>query len=408
MTRRTLMTSALGAGLLALLAQAPAVMAQQGPIRIGVPTAVQLQVGRDTQVAVEMAIDEINAKGGVLGRKFEMVVADETEKPEAGINAIKKLTAEEKVDVLVGGYTSGVTLAQLPHISRAKTIYLGVGAASPSVTAKVKTDYDNYKYIFRVGPVHAGHQARQLTVFLSDFVGGELGFKKVAIVGENAKWVQDLVPILKKGAEAAGVDVRFTELFDTQTSDFSPLFSKVRDSGAQFLAVILSHASSDVFAKQWHDARFPMPYGGIDVKSMDGDFCERIGGKSVSEISANFAVRAPLTPKTEPFFDEFAKRTQRTPVYTAYGAYDAVHIYAEAVAKAKTTDVDPVIKALEKTSHVGVPGLIEFDELHDVKTGGKYPNLLFAQWQDNCKREVVFPKALRTAEPILPPWIAKK
>src|SRR5690554_1502422 len=184
MTRRTLMVSALCAGLLALLAQAPAVMAQQGPIRIGVPTAIQLQVGRDTQEAVQMAIDEVNAKGGVLGRKLEMIAADETEKPEAGINAIKKLTAEEKADVLIGGYTSGVTLAQLPHISRAKTIYLGVGAASPAITQRVAKDYDNYKYVFRVGPVNAANQARQLIGFLSDFIGGELGFKKVAIVGE--------------------------------------------------------------------------------------------------------------------------------------------------------------------------------------------------------------------------------
>ena len=180
MTRRTLIKSALGAGLAVALAQSPVALAQQAPIRIGVPTAIQLQVGRDTQEAVQMAIDEINAKGGVLGRKLEMVVADETEKPEAGINAIKKLTAEDKVDVLIGGYTSGVTLAQLPHISRAKTIYLGVGAASPAITAKVKTDYDNYKYVFRVGPVNAADQARQLTGFLSDFIGGELGFQKVA------------------------------------------------------------------------------------------------------------------------------------------------------------------------------------------------------------------------------------
>ena len=107
--------------------------AQQNPIRIGVPTSIQLQVGRDTQDAAKMAIDEINAKGGVLGRKLEMVVADETENPEQGIAAIKKLTADDKVDVLIGGYTSGVTLAQLPHISRAKTIYLGVGAASPAI-----------------------------------------------------------------------------------------------------------------------------------------------------------------------------------------------------------------------------------------------------------------------------------
>ena len=389
----------------------PAVFAQGKPIRIGVPTAMQLQVGRDTQDAVKMAIDDINAKGGLLGRKLEMVVADETENPETGISAIKKLTADEKVDVLVGGYTSGVTLAQLPHISSAKTIYLGVGAASPAVTAKVKQDYDNYKYVFRVGPLNSAHQARELTGFISNFVKGELGISKVAIVGENAKWVQDLVPLLKKGATAAGADVRATEFFDAQTSDFSPLFSKVKDSGAQYMVVVLSHASSDIFAKQWHDSRFPMPYGGIDVKSMDGDFCQRIGGKSVGELAANFAVRAPITPRTIPFFDEFAKRTGgRSPVYTAFNANDAVYIYADAVKKAASTDPAKVIKELEKTSFTGITGQIEFDEMHDVKPGTptfKGPSLLLAQWRDGCKREVIYPKERRTADFVYPAWIKK-
>jgi branched-chain amino acid transport system substrate-binding protein len=385
----------LGAACASFSLLAPLAQAQPKPIRIGVPTAMQLQVGRDTQDALKMAIDEVNAKGGVLGRKLEMVVADETENPETGISAIKKLTADEKVDVLIGGYTSGVTLAQLPHISAAKTIYLNVGSASPATNAKVKTDYENYKYIFRVGPLNAAHQARQMTGFVSGFVKGDLGMSKIAIVGENAKWVQDLVPLLKKGATDAGADVRAVEFFDAQTSDFSPLFSKVKDSGAQYLVVILSHASSDVFAKQWYDARFPMPYGGIDVKSMDGDFCDRIGAKSVGEMAANFAVRAPLTPKTIPFFDE---------------AYDAVHIYAEAVTRAKSTDADAVVKELEKTSFVGVPGIIEFDDAHDVKPGTptyKGPALLFAQWREGCKREVVHPKEMRTAEFVYPAWIKK-
>ena len=398
----------LGVACAALALSAAPVFAQSGPIRIGVPTAMQLQVGRDTQDAIRMAMDDLNAKGGVLGRKLEMVVADETENPETGISAIKKLTADEKVDVLIGGYTSGVTLAQLPHISAAKTIYLNVGSASPATNAKVKTDYDNYKYIFRVGPINAAHQARQMTGFVSVFVKGELGLSKIAIVGENAKWVQDLVPLLKKGATDAGADVRATEFFDSQTSDFSPLFSKVKDSGAQYMVVILSHASSDIFAKQWHDARFPMPYGGIDVKSMDGDFCERIGAKSVGEMAANFAVRAPLTPKTIPFFDEFRKRTNRAPVYTAFGAYDAVHIYAEAVTRAGSTDTEAVIKQLEKTSYIGIPGTIEFDDTHDVKPGTatyKGPSFLFAQWRDGCKREVVHPKELRTADFVYPSWI---
>ena len=394
----------------ALSLAAPGAFAQTKPIRIGVPTVMQLQVGRDTQDALKMAIEDINAKGGVLGRPLEMVVADETENPETGISAIKKLTADEKVDVLIGGYTSGVTLAQLPHISAAKTIYLNVGSASPSTNAKVKTDYDNYKYIFRVGPLNAAHQARQLTTFISEFVKGELGITKIAIVGENAKWVQDLVPLLKKGATEAGADVRATEFFDAQTSDFSPLFSKVKDSGAQYMVVVLSHASSDIFAKQWHDSRFPMPYGGIDVKSMDGDFCDRIGGKSVGEMAANFAVRAPLTPKTIPFFDEFRKRTTRSPVYTAFGANDAVYIYADAVKRAGTVETNAVIKELEKTSYIGIPGTIEFDDAHDVKPGTatyKGPALLLAQWREGCKREVIHPKSMRTAEFLYPSWIKR-
>jgi branched-chain amino acid transport system substrate-binding protein len=73
--------------------------AQDKPLRIGVPTAVQLQVGRDTLTAVKMAVDDINKKGGVLGRKFELVSADETENPETGISAIKKLTADETRDL---------------------------------------------------------------------------------------------------------------------------------------------------------------------------------------------------------------------------------------------------------------------------------------------------------------------
>jgi branched-chain amino acid transport system substrate-binding protein len=394
----------------ALVLGSPLALAQPKPIRIGVPTAMQLQVGRDTEDAIKMAVEDINAKGGVLGRKLEVVVADETENPETGISAIKKLTADEKADVLIGGYTSGVTLAQLPHISAAKTIYLGVGSASPAIQAKVKTDYDNYKYVFRVGPLNSAHQARQLTEFISNFVKGELGISKVAIVGENAKWVQDLVPLLKKGATAAGADVRATEFFDAQTSDFSPLFAKVKESGAQYMVVVLSHASSDIFAKQWYDSRFPMAYGGIDVKSMDGDFCQRIGGKSVGEMAVNFAVRAPITPRTIPFFDEFGKRTSRSPVYTAFNANDAVYIYADAVKKAGTTDPAAVVKELEKTSYVGITGTIEFDDTHDVKPGSatfKGPSLLLAQWREGCKREVVYPKERRTANFVYPAWVKK-
>ena len=73
--------------------------------------------------------------------------------------------------------------------------------------------------------------------------------------------------------------VTYQQLFDETMTDFTPLFARVKDSGAKYLLVILSHANSDVFVKQLYEARLPMPYGGIDVKSMTPNFCSRVNGK---------------------------------------------------------------------------------------------------------------------------------
>ncbi len=410
MTSRSLLPLALaGAVLVGLAATA---RAEEKPILIGVNTAIQLQVGRDAIDAVKLAIDEINAKGGVLGRKLAMTVADEGEAaadgPKVGIAAVNKLTGEDHVDVLVGGYDSGVTLGELPHIIRAKTIFLGIGSASPAIQAKVKDDYDHYKYIFRVNPINSAKQAKGLIDFISGKLKGELGYSKISIIGENAKWVQDIVPALKKGAEAAGLQVPLAEFFDVQTADFSPIFSKVKDNGSQYLIVILSHAASDVFVKQWYDAKVPVPIGGIDVKGQDANFFDRVGGKSIAEISTNFILRAPLTPKTEPFWDAFTKAYNRAPVYSAPGAYDAVYIYADAVTRAKTTEAEKVIKELEKTDFVGTRGRVQFDELHEVKDGPGFVNELFVQWQEGGKRVVVWPKSVANGKMINPPWLAQK
>jgi branched-chain amino acid transport system substrate-binding protein len=395
----------------ALAGAAPAMAQETKPIRIGVNTAIQLQVGRDAIDAVKMAIDEVNGKGGVLGRKLEMVVADEgeaaSEGPKVGIAAVNKLTGDDHADVLIGGYDSGVTLGELPHIARAKTIFLGIGSASPAIQQKVKDDYAHYKYIFRVNPINSAKQAKGIIDFITGKLKGELNYSKISIIGENAKWVQDIVPALKKGATDAGMEVPIAEFFDVQTADFSPIFTKVKDSGSQYLLIILSHAASDVFVKQWYDAKVPVPIGGIDVKSQDANFFKRVDGKAISEVSTNFVLRAPLTDKTVPWWDQFGKLYQRAPVYTASGSYDAVYVYADAVTRAGSLDTDAVIKALEKTDYVGVRGRVQFDDLHEVKDGPGFVNELFVQWQQDGNRVVIWPKEVANGKMINPPWIAQ-
>jgi branched-chain amino acid transport system substrate-binding protein len=411
MHRRLIALAAAAAALTFLDAFAQGAQAQDKPLRIGVNTAIQLQVGRDAIDAVRMAVGEINEQGGVLASKLDVIVADEgeaaTEGPKVGIAAVNKLTAEDRVNVLIGGYDSGVTLGELPHIARAKTIFLGIGSASPAIQQKVKDDYEHYKYIFRVNPINSAKQANALVDFISGKLKGDLGLGRIAILGENAKWVQDMVPLIRKGAESAGLQVPLAEFFDVQTADFSPIFAKIKDGGAQYLILIISHGASDVFVKQWYDAKVPVPIGGIDVKSMDANFFDRVGGKSIAEVSANFVVRAPLTPTTVAWWDKFVKLYGRPPVYTAPGAYDAVFIYAEAVKRAGSSDTEKVIKELEKTDYVGVRGRVQFDGTHDVKDGPGFVNELFVQWQNNGERIVVWPKQLVTGKMIDPPWLAR-
>ena len=392
-----------------MVAAAFAATPQDPPIRIGVPTALETQAGRDAIDSMQLAVDEINARAGLLGRKVELVIADELAEPRAGIDAIRKLTAQDKVDVLIGGHTSAVTMMQLPHISRARTVYMGVGAASPAITERVRQDYDMFKYVFRVSPINAAHQARALADFVSGFVLTELAVRRLAIVGEDSKWVGDLVPLLRKAVTEAGADVSLTELVDTDTQDFSPLLARLVDSGAQFLVVILAQAASDVLVQQWYDARVPVPMGGIDLKGMDPDFFARVGGKAVSQITGMLSVRSALTARSVIYYDAFARRTGRsTPVYTGPGAYDAVHVWAEAVRRAKTTEAEAVIRELERTDYLGVQGRIRFDDAHDVKAGQGLVSFVFAQWQDNGERVIVWPKELRTGKWVLPPWMRRQ
>jgi branched-chain amino acid transport system substrate-binding protein len=389
-----------------LLVAAPQLaVARSTPIRVGAPIALALQAGRDAEVAMRMAVEAINAAGGVLGRPLELVVADEGQTAESAVAAIRVLTAEQQVDVLIGGCTSGLTLAQLPHIVTARTIYLSIGGASPAITQQVGRD-DAHRVVFRAGPMNAAHQARALSDFVSGFAVREMGCRRMAILGEDASWVQDLLPALAADATAAGAQVTLSETFDAASRDFLPVLARVRDSNAQFLVQVLSTGASEALISQWHDARLPFAIGGVDVKSTDAEFFERTNGKAISQITGALALRAPVTGSTVPFWDAFVQESGRTaPMYTAFTAHDAVELYADAVRRAGTTDADGVIAELERSDFSGTQGRIQFDANHDLKVGPGLVRLAFAQWQEGGRREIVWPPELRTAPAILPPWL---
>ncbi len=375
-------------------------------IRIGSLGPVQLPQGQGIHNAAKMAAEEINAAGGVHGKKIEILIGDTEGKPEKGITAMKKLVLEDKVDLLVGEYSSGVSLALQPFLPQYKIVFVTTGCASIALTDAVKKDYAKYKYFFRNMINSDIRQQKWAAKFLTEFVNKQLGYKKFAILAENTKWVHEYAPNLKKDLEAAGLEVVFYEMFDVDVKDFSPTFAAIKGKGAQWIAQIVSHAASITISKAWQDSQ-AAEMGLCNVQGMDSKYWEMTGGKCLGEITYNFIARAPLTDKTIPMWDKYVKQFGTNPVYTTGFTYDTVYMLAEVIKQKKSLKSDDIIDGLEKIKYKGVlHPEIGFDkESHDLLEGRYVMPLV--QWQDGGKQVVVWPDQFKTGPYVPPPWVKK-
>lgn len=372
-------------------------------VRIGILTPVQLAVGMGITNAAKLATEEINGSGGILGKKVEMFVGDTEGKPEKGITALKKLVLEDKVDVLIGEYSSGVTLALQPFLPGYKTVFITTGAASIALTDNVKKDYTKNKYFFRNMINSDIRQQEWAFKFLKEFVHGDLRYKKFAVLSEATKWTEAYAPNLKKKLEDVGLDVVFYERFDVDIKDFSPIFTKIKANGAQWIAQILSHAASIPAIKAWQEIK-PAPMGLCNVQGMDSKFWEVTGGACLYEATYNFIARAPLTDKTIPMWDKYVKQFGTNPVYTTGFTYDSVYMLAEVIRQKKSVKSDDIINGLENISYKGVlHPQIGFDKQSHDLLEGRYV-MPMVQWQEGGKQVVFWPKPFKTGEYIKPSW----
>ena len=371
-------------------------------VRMGVLAPVQMPVGQSIINSAKMAAEEINASGGIHGKKIELVIGDTESKPEKGVTAMKKLVLEDKVDVLVGEYSSGVALAIQPFLSGYKIVLLTTGTASPDLTNNVKKDYAKNKYFFR-DMVNSDRQQKLAFYFLRDFINKKFGYKKFAILSENAKWTEDYAPNLKKDLESAGFEVPFYERFDTDIKDFSPIFTKIKNLNIQFITQIVSHAASIPLVKAWADNK-PAPMGGTNVTSQDAKFWEMTNGACLGESTFNQIARGPMTDKTIPYWDTYVKKFGTSPLYAGAFTYDGVYMLAEAIKGKKSVKSDDIVAGLENISYHGIMHQqIAFDKQSHDLLEGRYSQPQ-VQWQADGKQVIVYPEQFKTGEYIKPPW----
>jgi branched-chain amino acid transport system substrate-binding protein len=374
-----------GALSLALMISAGAAFADNAPIKIGVIAENQAVAGSSIPLAAQLAADEINAKGGVDGRKIEIVAYDNHSSSAESVRAFQRAVNDDHVNAVVASYVSEVVLALEPWAARLKTLMITPGAASDVITANIAKDYDANKYTFH-GYLTSSSIARLVCDSAKDMLVDGLKMKSAVVMSEDAAWTKPLDVSYLKCLPEIGLKVLDEIRFSPDTTDFTPIFNKIEGLKPDVIITGISHVGVQPTV-QWKSQQVPIPMFGVSSQATNSTFWKDTNGATEGVLYQ--AVSGPgvaVTDKTLPFVDAFVKKFGNTPSYAGYTAYDDVYMIADAVHRAGSTDSDKLVTAMEATDYVGTIGRVTFlpkgdAHVHGLRIGAGYITGLFLQWQ---------------------------
>jgi branched-chain amino acid transport system substrate-binding protein len=406
------------------LALSAGVVQAEKPIVIGCPLATSFLYGWDAERGVTLAVEEINAAGGVKiageKRPFKIEVID-TRDLEPGVPvseallAVEKLILDKKADFIIGGpVRSEAALAAMPLLSKYKKVsILTTGVLTPKYNALVAEQYDKYKYCFRIH----GEAKNLVGEIFANFteLKEKYGFNNLFIIAQDVSHARGAANIVKAIAEKKGWNVTGLEIYPTGATDFSIGLLKAKESKTEIINIWMDMPESAILLKQWYDMKIPaLPFGSTLAAAEQPGFWKATDGKGEYTLcNVVNAGNAPsnATPWTMKFYDAYTKRWGIEPEgLGTSSSYMAVYVLKDAIERANSLDSDKVVAALEKTDIMGVYGRLRFDPKgHQVIPAtdpkeGAVGSIL--QWQDG-KRVVVYPKSIATGEILLPPWMQK-
>jgi len=395
-------------------------------IVIGCPLSTAFLYGWDAERAITLAVEEINAAGGVnvAGKKrpFKVEVID-TRDLEPGVPVseallvVEKLILEKKADFILGGpVRSEAALAAMDLLSKYKKVsILTTGVLTPKYHARVAKEYDKFKYCFRITGEAVWMVTGEIIPCLVD-IGQRFGLDRIFIMIQDVAHARGggglIAKIMaKKGWHVIGKP----EIYPTGTTDFSMGLIKAKKEKAQVILIWMDMPETSILLKQWYDMKLPaLPFGSIIAAAEQPGFWKATEGKG-EYCLANVvnAGNAPsnATPWTMKFVEAYKKRWNIEPEgYGTSTSYMAPYVLKDAIERAGSLEPDAIIKALEATDMMGVYGRIRFDpKSHQVIPSvdpeeGAVGSIF--QWQAK-KRVVVFPKKIAMGEIQLPPWMKK-
>lgn len=327
--------------------------AAQETVKIGVVQPLTGPVAYDGNIytnTVKMLADDLNAKGGVLGRKIELVVEDGACNPAQSVNAAEKLATRDRVVALLGAFCSTSTAAMM-EVARKHKIPHVTGIS----TAAQLTEQNN-PYFFR---------AVATTPMLGAAFGGELPGavkgKRFAFLVINDDWGRTMVSSYPKPIERAGGQIVGTEFFQSSELQFLPYITKIKSSNPDAIILAANTQHAVALSKQIRELGITAPL--VGEGSWTSDSYLKLAGPAAEGVYG--LVEYVYTIKN-PLNDAFVKmsrdKLKENPSKFAGAAHNGIHILVDAIRRAGAAEPEKIRAALTKTDYNGVVGNIRFDE----------------------------------------------
>lgn len=338
-----------------------------------------------------MAVDEINAAGGVNGKKIDLIIEDTTGKPDVGRSAVEKLITQDKVVMIGGGYSSSVTWAAVAVAQQQKVPFLVNTGSADKITEQ------GWNYVFRLNPPVSEYPGA-LATFVKEAAGD---LKTVAILHENSLFGQSGSKKFTKQCASLGLKVIMDEGYEAGAVDFKPLLVKVKAKNPDMIYMISYVMDASLLMRQAQELNLtPKIFVGGAAGFTLPEFQKNAGKAAEYVYSATLWTPSVPYPGAKAYYDKFVARYHTPTEYHGAEAYAAMYVIADALKRAKSLTPHHVREALAATDMMTAFGRVKFTSYGKKTLQNRLPTFL-VQWIHG-KLETVWPKQVATAEYIYP------
>jgi branched-chain amino acid transport system substrate-binding protein len=339
-----------------VLAASTLVHAQAKPIKLGqiIPiTGEAAESGKYHKQGAEIAVDKINAAGGINGRKIQIVLEDDQTTNPGGVAALQKLLEDKEIPMILGSIRSTQVQAMLPTINEAK-IPVAIGGTNYGLT------HSGSQWVFRFRP-HDGMSAKVIAKFMIE----ELKQKKVAIVHASDAFGNGGRDMLTPAVKEIGGEVVFTQGYNNQEKDYTAVVQGLKKSGATGLGTYMTFSTDlGIFARQLKQQGVQVQWvGSPSITALDG---RNLAGDALYGAFGVTDFHVAASPTSKAFAAAYKAKFGQDPDLYASWCYDAVIVFAEAMKRAPDLKPENLRKAiLGIQKFPGAEGEYNFDQNGD-------------------------------------------